>query len=54
MKTETPQIVRRQDYTPPAFLVDAVDLDVQFLADEVLVNSHLQLRRNPAAIAGRC
>ena len=53
MKTETPQIVRRQDYTPPAFLVDAVNLDVQFLAGEVLVNSDLQLRRNPAAVPGQ-
>ncbi|MEF8714601.1 MAG: aminopeptidase N [Accumulibacter sp.] len=49
MKTETPQLIHRQDYTPPPFLVDHVDLDVQFHADAVLVTSHLQLRRNPAA-----
>jgi hypothetical protein len=55
MKTETPQLIHRQDYTPPPFLVDHVDLDVQFHADAVLVTSHLQLRRNPAARPGsRC
>jgi aminopeptidase N len=32
MKTETPQLIHRQDYTPPPFLVDHVDLDVQFHA----------------------
>jgi hypothetical protein len=32
MKTETPQRIHRQDYTPPPFLVDQVELDVQFLA----------------------
>ncbi|MBL8407590.1 MAG: aminopeptidase N [Candidatus Accumulibacter sp.] len=53
MKTETPQIIHRQDYTPPPFLVDRVDLDVQFHADAVLVHSHLQLRRNPVAAPGQ-
>jgi aminopeptidase N len=52
-ETETPQIVHRQDYTPPPFLVDDVELDVQFHAGEVLVNSHLQLRRNPAVPPGQ-
>jgi aminopeptidase N len=32
MKTETPQRIHRQDYTPPPFLVDQVELDVQFHA----------------------
>ncbi|MCC2866577.1 MAG: aminopeptidase N [Candidatus Accumulibacter phosphatis] len=53
MKTETPQIIHRQDYTPPPFLVDHVDLDVQFHSDAVLVTSHLQLRRNPAVAPGQ-
>ncbi|WP_300454662.1 aminopeptidase N [Accumulibacter sp.] len=53
MKTETPQIIQRHDYTPPAFLVDSVRLDVQFLTDEVLVLSQLELRRNPAALPGQ-
>ena len=53
MKTETPQIVHRQDYTPPPYLVDEVELDVRFQAGEVLVNSHLRLRRNPAVTPGQ-
>ncbi len=53
MKTETPQRIHRQDYTPPPFLVDQVELDVQFLRDEVLVSSQLRLRRNPDAVPGQ-
>ncbi|MEF8723362.1 MAG: hypothetical protein V5B30_12410 [Candidatus Accumulibacter delftensis] len=49
MTSETPQRIHRQDYTPPPFLVDSVELDVHFNAGEVLVNSQLQLRRNPLA-----
>ena len=37
-----PQTVRLQDYRPPAFLVDGVELDFD------LVRSRLALRRNPA------
>ena len=48
MKTDTPQRIHRQDYTPPPFLVDRVELDVEFLSGEVLVRSQLHLRRNPA------
>ncbi|MCM8594483.1 aminopeptidase N [Accumulibacter sp.] len=48
MNPETPARIHRQDYTPPAFLVDEVDLDVHFLAGEVRVNSRLAIRRNPA------
>ncbi|MEF8700481.1 MAG: aminopeptidase N [Candidatus Accumulibacter sp. UW20] len=53
MKTETPQRIHRQDYTPPPFLVEQVELDVRFLAGEVLVESQLRLRRNPAAAPGQ-
>jgi hypothetical protein len=53
MKTETPQRIHRQDYTPPPFLVDQVELDVQFHSGEVLVSSQLRLRRNPAATPGQ-
>jgi aminopeptidase N len=53
MKTETPQRIQREDYTPPPFLVEAVELDVQFLTGEVLVESQLRLRRNPAASPGQ-
>ena len=53
MKTETPQRIHRQDYTPPPFLVDQVDLDIQFHSGEVLVSSQLRLRRNPVAKPGQ-
>jgi len=48
MKTDTPQTVLLKDYTPPAFLVDSVDLDVDFQAAAV-VGARLAMRRNPAA-----
>jgi aminopeptidase N len=44
-----PQRILRQDYRPPAFLVDAVDLDVDIHAAETLVTARLAMRRNPAA-----
>ena len=49
MKTDTPHTVLLKDYTPPAFLVDSVDLDVDFQGDSVVVGARLALRRNPAA-----
>jgi aminopeptidase N len=53
MKTETPQRIHRQDYTPPPFLVDQVELDVEFLAAaKCWSSSQLRLRRNPAVAAG--
>lgn len=46
MKTETPQTIYLKDYTPPRFLVDTVDLDVDFRPGETLVTARLALRRN--------
>ena len=43
MQTETPHKIFRLDYTPPPFLVEHVQLDVQFHRGEVLVNSALRL-----------
>ena len=48
MKTDTPQTVYLKDYTPPAFLVDAVDLDFVIGADSTTVSATLAMRRNPA------
>ena len=53
MNTETPQLIHRHDYQPPPFLVDSVELDVQFHNDGILVSSHLCLRRNPAVAPGQ-
>ncbi|MBP5987630.1 MAG: aminopeptidase N [Azonexus sp.] len=48
MKTDTPQTVYLKDYTPPAFLVDSVDLDFNIEAGGTVVTATLAMRRNPA------
>ena len=53
MKTDTPQTILLQDYTPPPFLIDSVDLDVDFQPGAALVNARLQMRRNPASPAAQ-
>ena len=52
MTTETHQPILRQDYRPPAFLVDRVDLHVLLHPTATKVRSRLAMRRNPAAEAG--
>ncbi len=44
-------IIHLTDYTPPAFLVDSVDLDFDFCAGETLVTATLAMRRNPVVAA---
>ena len=51
MKTDTPQTIYLKDYTPPAYLVDTVDLDVDIGAGGTTVTTTLALRRNPAVAA---
>ncbi|MBP5996502.1 MAG: aminopeptidase N [Azonexus sp.] len=48
MKTDTPQTVYLKDYTPPAFLVDTVDLDFVIETGATTVTATLALRHNPA------
>ena len=43
--------VRLEDYRPPPFLVDRVDLDFELSAAESLVTSNLELRRAPGTLA---
>jgi aminopeptidase N len=45
----TPREVRLADYTPPAFLVDTVDLTFALDAAATQVTARLSVRRNPAA-----
>jgi len=40
---------RRQDYRPPAFLIDSIDLTLDLAAEATLVVSKLEFRRNPYA-----
>ena len=44
--------VRLEDYHPPTFLVDSVDLDFELGSDECLVGSTLTARRAPGTPAG--
>jgi aminopeptidase N len=47
-----PAAIRRLDYRPPAFLVDAVDLSVDLQPEATRVTATLAFRRNPSAHAG--
>ncbi|MDE2599274.1 MAG: aminopeptidase N [Rhodocyclaceae bacterium] len=49
MKTETPQTIYLKDYTPPPFLVDTVDVDMDFQPASTIVTTTMTLRRNPQA-----
>ena len=48
MSNKTPKTTYLKDYTPPAFLVDAVDLDFVIDAGATTVTATLVMRRNPA------
>jgi aminopeptidase N len=48
MKTDTPHTIHLRDYAPPAYFVDAVDLDIDILAGATTVTTTLACRRNPA------
>ena len=47
--TTTPGTIRRVDYTPPPFLIDTVDLDVELGQETTAVVARLAVRRNPAS-----
>jgi aminopeptidase N len=49
--TTPPATIRRVDYTPPPFLIDTVDLDVQLGRETTDVVARLAVRRNPSADA---
>ena len=50
MNPDTPQTINLADYTPPAFLIDTVDIDANFKNGETLVTAQLAIRRNPAVM----
>ena len=49
MSTSRPQTVRLSDYTPPAYLVDEVHLQVDLTGGRARVETTLEMRRNPAS-----
>jgi len=46
MREPTPRTIHLKDYTPPAFLVTHVELDVDIRQDDALVRARLQVKRN--------
>jgi aminopeptidase N len=48
MRTETPHAIYLKDYTPPAWLIDTVDLHVAIHDGHAEVRARLACRRNPA------
>jgi aminopeptidase N len=49
MSSETPKTIYLEDYTPPPFLVENVDLHFELGEETTLVTSDLTLVRNPAS-----
>ena len=50
MSTQTAStLIRRADYTPPAFLIDTVALEFDLAAQHTVVTNTMRVRRNPAA-----
>ena len=52
MRTETPVTLFLKDYTPPAWLIDTVDLRVAIFDGHTEVKTRLTCRRNPATESG--
>ncbi|MGI9394869.1 MAG: aminopeptidase N, partial [Boseongicola sp.] len=52
MRTQNAPVIRLKDYTPPAYLIDAVDLDVALDATNTIVKTRLMVRRPSYTKAG--
>ncbi len=48
MRTESPPLIRLEDYRPSAFLIDRVDLDIRLDPHATRITAELALRPNPA------
>jgi len=46
MREAQASAIHLKDYTPPAFSIDAIELDVDIRAEDALVTAKLQVRRN--------
>jgi aminopeptidase N len=49
MLTPTPRTTHLKDYTPPAFIVSSIELDVDLQDEHARVRAVLEIRRNPKA-----
>ncbi|WP_341314595.1 aminopeptidase N [Paraburkholderia sp. IMGN_8] len=47
--TATPNVIRRADYAPPAFLIDTVALEFDLVPERTVVKNTMRVRRNPDA-----
>jgi aminopeptidase N len=52
MRDPSGRVIRLQDYAPPAWLVDSVELDVDIARPWATVRARLAVRRNPAGAGG--
>jgi aminopeptidase N len=52
MREPTPRTIHLKDYTPPAYLVERIELEVDIRDSDALVHARLAVRRNHAARAG--
>ena len=50
MRDAQPKTIHLKDYTPPDFLVETIDLDVDLRDDHALVRARLAVVRNPAGV----
>ncbi len=50
MRDPTPKTIYLKDYSPSAFLINTVELDVALFEEHTRVTSRLAVRRNPVAI----
>ncbi len=49
MREPTPKTIHLKDYTPPAFLVSTVELEIEIREEDAIVRARLMLNRNPDA-----
>ena len=50
MRTEIPQAIHRQDYTPPSYLVDTVEIGFDLDPQMTRVSTRMTIRRHPDAV----
>jgi aminopeptidase N len=49
VRDPVPTVIQLKDYRPPAFLIPALELDIDLHEDHALVRARLEVRRNPGA-----
>ena len=51
MRESQPKTIHLKDYSPPAFIIGHITLEVDIRSDDALVKATLAVRRNPASSA---